>query len=849
MTTKTAQDVYKPTFCYSCNHGPCIMQVHLVSGVIVGAQGNLAGEKFQELAKNEGRLCPKAYGLIQKAYNPFRVKTPLKRTNPDKSRNADPGWVEISWDEALNLVAAKLKDIRATDTHRLVQLYSAPQVTHLGTLEPFFTAFGPVQKASGGDSIRCYMAQHIFGNSIHGGFSCEPDLSHCNYLLVFGYNARASGGVAENLQYTEARARGMKVIVIDPVLTAAAAKADEWIPIKPGTDGALLLALVNTIVNELGAWDGDFLKTMTNSPYLVAGGYFLRDKATGTVLVWDSKTNQAKPYDSSQIGEPALLGTYTVEGAEARPAFQVMKEHFAQYSAEWASGITGIPAGAIRRLAKDWVDNARIGSTIDLEGTTFRYRPVATKLGRGIHGVMHGYHCVVTDHILAAVVGALEAVGGHNGGRKKAGEIGFHRGLIPGPDGMLKMDAYEFAWPPRSYDLSETLIPYNKVYGYARHLVYKNLVDPPKDIPMPPAPEAVVRFRVNPILSVGEPEVVRAALAKIPFMVSIAIVLDETTQMADIVLPDCTEFERYELITSGRRSAAKKFDMIALRQPVVAPPGQAREVSDVMTDLADKIGFLDEYNAAINAFLLLTGSYKLEPGRKYKWTEIVDRWCLSATGGAHDLKWFEEFGAVVKPMPAVVQYEVHQAMLDLKMRYPIPYMEHVKKTGERLSGDLQKVGINWWPTGEYVALPVYVPPAFESLPKEYDMHVTVARSIFFGLGANVDVPWLVEAADTARTDSQILINTRTAQAKGIADGDQVWVESPVGKVKHIARLTEGVRPDTIVIPGQFGHWATPVAAETGRVTQTSLTPISYEWTDPLTGCMQGTVIKAKVYKA
>lgn len=850
MTTTTSQDVFKSTFCYSCNHGPCLMQVHLINGVIVSAEGNSEGEGFQDLAKNQGRLCPKAYGLIQKAYNPFRVKSPLKRANPDKSPNADPGWKEISWDEALELVAAKLKDIRSRNPRALMMLHSPPQVTNFGTLEPFFSAFGPVQKAAGGDSIRCYMAQHIFGNSIHGGFSCEPDLSHCNYLLVFGYNSRASGGVAENLQYTEARVRGMRVTVIDPVLSPTAAKADEWIPIRPGTDGAVLLSMVNTIVNEFGIWDADFLRAMTNSSYLVGNdGHFVRDTHTHKVLVWDERANQAKAYDSADAKDVALLGKYRIDTAETRPAFQVMKDHFPRFSVEWASTITGIPQQTIRRLAREWVDNARIGSTINLEGMTFPYRPVATKIGRGIHGVMHGYHAVIADHILAAVVGSLEAVGGHCGGRKKAGDIGFHRGLIPGPDGMLKMDAYEFVWPPRSFDAAETLIPYHKVYGNPHQLTYLNMVNPPKDLPMPPLPEAVVRFRVNPILSIGEPEIVRAALAKIPFMVSIANVIDETTQLADIVLPDCTEFERYELITSGRRSLAKKFDMIALRQPILPPQNQAREISDVLTDLVERIGFLDEYNSAVNKYLSLVAPNRLEPGRKYRWTEIMEHWCLSATAGVHGLKWFEEHGAVVKPMPAASQYEVHRAMHDLKMRYPIPYMEHVNLTGEKLAENLRRVGINWWPTDDYVPLPIYVPSVLESVPPDYDLYVSVARSMFFGLGANVDIPWLIEAADKASNDSDVLINTRTARARGIKSGDQVWVESPVGKVKYVAKLTEGIRPDTIVIPGQFGHSVMPVAKDTKRVSQTFLTPISYECTDPVSGCMQGTVVKAKVYKA
>ncbi|MFC1814536.1 molybdopterin-dependent oxidoreductase [Thermodesulfobacteriota bacterium] len=851
---KMPEDKWVPTICYSCNHGPDLIRVRRLNGVPINVEGNANGPGFVEFTQNRGRICPKPYGYIQKLYNPHRVKAPLKRTNPRKGIGIDPEWVEISWDEALDTVATKLKSVRSNDARKACFIYGGPNLhTNAGTWKAFLKAFGNPQILRGGETIRCDLAEHMFGNYIHGGWSCEPDIAYCNYAILLGRNPRASGGVGENVQYTDAQTRGMKMIVIDPVLTVTAANADEWIPIKPGTDLAFELALINVVLNEIGIVDVDFLKNLTNSPYLVGpNGYFLRDKASNKVLIWDPLDGRAKTYDDTTIKDFALEGYYVTEEEKCKPAFQVMKEHFRQYTPEWASKITEIPAGTIRRIGREWVDHARIGSTIRIGGVSLPYRPVAIKIGRGLTGNMRSYQSILCEHILAALVGALEVVGGHCGGRgepREHRETQAHRGIIPGADGMLKLDCHPFVWPPISYHANETLLPYTKVMPYPlTHLGYKHLADPPANMPIPPSPEILIKYRTNPFLSVGEPRVIEKALSKIPFLVSIAYVLDETTAFADIVLPDHTELERYELSTSVRRALSKSFIAQSLRQPVVEPLHDTMDISDMMTELAERVGFLDEYNIAVNNQLALIDPWKLTKKKRYFWTEIVDRHCKSATKGTHDLEWFRQNGAIVEQIDPARQYSVHQVMLDKKLRYPIPYMEHVKKTGEELKQNLAKVNIDWWPTTEYVPLPIYPPSILDEVQPEYDFYVTITRSMQCGWGINVDNPWLIELGLHDLTQQSIVMNKGTAQQRGIKEGDEVWVESQVGKVKGRVKLIEGIRPDTILMIGQYGQWATPIAKDTGRVSEVCLTPIKADWTCHVTGSMQGNTVKAKIYK-
>jgi phenylacetyl-CoA:acceptor oxidoreductase len=865
------EDVWIPTLCESqCADAPCLVRVHRVNGVAVGVEPNTEIEDYQKITKNQGRLCPKAYGVIQKIYHPDRIKTPLKRTNPEKGRGIDPGWVPISWEEALDTLAEKMKKIRAEDPRKLAEGGGIGGMRQAGWA-PFFKAFGPCQSLIGGRSTRCDQNEHAFANRIHGGFQCEPDVDYCKYLILIGSNTSASGGTPEGVLFAQARDRGMKIIALDPVLTVTAAKADEWIPIKPGTDLAFLLAMIHGIIHELATYDIEFLKEMTNSPYLVKpDGLFLRDEETNKVLVWDSSEGRTKTYDDISIKELTLEGVFEVQGKILKTAFQSLKEQVAGYTPEWAASITDIPAEKIREITREFLEQASIGSTIELDGQTFPYRPVATKLGRGVTGVMRSYQVVLANHILAALVGSIEVPGGHMGGgtfqkgKTKDGILwklyGLDSGIIPGPDGMRDFPQYPIIWPPITYSGIELLCPMSD-YAPAKppyddpqefhfqmdHLNWRNLVNPPKNFPMPPAPELWIRYRTNPLLALGEEGVIREAIQKIPFVVSISYVMDEVTDFADLVLPEQVEFERYMPYFNMRNACHKKYFMLALAQPVVNPTG-ALNINDILIQLADRIGMLDDYNAVLNQKLGLQGPNALEPGTKYSWMEISDKLCRHYTSNAHDLEWFKRHGVLARQAEVEDQYDIHLQMKALKLRYPLPYMEQVKIAGESLASHLSQMKIDWWSTEEYTPLPTYFPSKLEEVPAEYDFYVTTCRVIMFSYGSNLCLPWINELSQHLPDQVHILMHAGRAGERGIAEGDEVFVESIAGKVKGKVILRQGIRPDTLLIAGQFGQWAMPVARDKGRVTLSSLLPIRPDWTDPVTGVQQGLVMKAKVYK-
>ncbi len=359
----------------------------------------------------DGRVCVKAYGLIQKTYNPNRIRQPMKRTNPQKGRDQDPGFTPISWDEAFDLIGAKLRAIRAkgvldeTGVPRLAASFGGggTPIRYMGTLPAFLAAWGAADLGFGsGQGVKCFHSEHLYGELWHRAFIVSPDTPYVRYIINCGNNVEAAGGVAGVRRQADARARGQKRVQVEPHLSVTGAVSAEWVPIKPKTDAAFLFALIHRILHERN-WrevcDLPFLKEMSNAPYLVGpNGFYLRDPASQKPLILDLADGTAKPYDMD-IAEPALIGSHELAGFEvgpdnqhwehaevsARPSFQVLLDHMTAYSPDWAADECEVPAETIRRIADEYLENACVGETMEIEGQTMPFRPVAVMLGKTVN--------------------------------------------------------------------------------------------------------------------------------------------------------------------------------------------------------------------------------------------------------------------------------------------------------------------------------------------------------------------------------------------------------------------------------------------------------------------------------
>ena len=313
-----------PIYCYQCVAGPDLLTVEVENGVATRVESNY---DISSQHPGGGRVCVKAYGLVQKTYNPNRIRQPMKRTNPNKGRNEDPGFVPIGWDEALDIVGAKLREIRAKgllNDEGVPRLASTTggggtPVQYMGTFPAFMAAWGAIDQGYGaGQGVKCYHSEHLYGELWHRAFIVSPDTPYVNYIINCGNNVEASGGVAGIWREADARVRGAKRIQVEPHLSITGAVSAEWVPIRPKTDAAFLFGLIHRILHERD-WrevcDLPYLKHRTSSPYLVGpNGWYLRDAGSGKPLVWDLADGRAKPHDAADLANPAIYPSAEMMG-------------------------------------------------------------------------------------------------------------------------------------------------------------------------------------------------------------------------------------------------------------------------------------------------------------------------------------------------------------------------------------------------------------------------------------------------------------------------------------------------------------------------------------------------------
>ncbi|MCJ7837673.1 MAG: molybdopterin-dependent oxidoreductase, partial [Burkholderiales bacterium] len=504
--------------------------------------------------------------------------------------------------------------------------------SYMGTFPAFLAAWGPVDMGFGsGQGVKCTHSEHLYGEFWHRAFTVCPDTPMCNYVISCGANVEASGGVVGVWRHANARERGMKRVQVEPHLSVTGACSAEWVPIRPKTDPAFLYALVHVLLHEAARerLDLAFLKQHSNSPYLVgANGFFLRDAGTRKPLLWDLKRNAAVVFDTPDC-DPALEGTFSCDaveiGADAEvlaqgrlegsPSFSKLVAHVQPYSPEWAAAICDVPAATMRRIANEFLEHAQVGATIEIEGKTMPYRPVSVQLGKTVNNGWGGFECVWARTLLAVLVGGLEVPGGTLGTTVRLNRPLAERleSVTPGPDGFMHYpmnptDRENWSARPNIRNAYRTMVPlaangpWSQALGPA-HFSWMFQKETPKGLPKVTLPEVWFVYRTNPAISFWDIKEVSATMARFPFVVAMAYTRDETNHMADILLPDATDLESLQLIRIGGSKYIEQFwehEGYALRQPVVEAQGEARDFTDIATELARRTGLLEKYNASIN---------------------------------------------------------------------------------------------------------------------------------------------------------------------------------------------------------------------------------------------------------
>ncbi len=828
---RTGRDVWIPTVCNGC-YNCCSVKVHRVDGRIVDVIGD------PRSPNSRGYICAKGKSRILDIHHPGRVLKPMIRTNPDKGIGVDPRWKEISWDEALNRVVERLQDIRERDPRKLI-------LSHFDI--PGYRISGPFAMAFGTPNFHwnradyCGSAAHIAWLLINGSFNAEVDYDLCKYVILWGTQL---GHLAETMplqagsKLAEARRRGTKLVVIDPFCSNAAAKADEWIPIKPGTDGALALGMLHVMVHELGVYDRAFLEQHTNGPYLTRpDGHYARDPESGKPLVLDGADGLPKPFDAEDLHQPVLEGEKEVGGVQCRTAFQALKDHLAQYTPEEMSRVCTVPVGVIRRIAREFCETANIGATVEIRGHRLPYRPVGIHFKRGSSAHKGGFHTDVSMHLLNVLVGAVDVPGGQRG----VNPIGPFWSADASPDGLIVPDEfitkYNRPYPPskaqvpQRLDLAE-LFP----AGLFTRGMFPWGIDHPEAFGIDYKPEAMIHGRTNLMMSSHNARAMEQTLRKIPFMVSIDMFVNETEEFADIFLPEAHDFERWELFPANDPYAfitpGPGEWFWTMRQAVAPPPEEARPWTEVYLEIADRLGILDDIWAIGNDVWVLGDAYKLEPGRKYTIREIAERQAKTIVGDHFDWDMFGDTSAVITR-----EKTIEEAYPRPFMRAKIPvYFEHLLSAREDLQEVIERIGLNW-NLDPYGPLPRWIPcPALEG-DETYDLISMNFKVPFHTFSISAENLWIDEISRANPYTYKIMLNRITAERKGLRTGDSVWVTSPHGRIAGQLFVTELIHPESVGIGGTFGHWARkmPIARGKGACYNDLLPSPELDRIDPISG--------------
>ena len=588
---------------------------------------------------NQGVICAKGSAGIMKQVSPARLTRPLKR-KAGSERGAGE-FEPISWDEALALLTERLQNIRSTDPKKFALFTGRDQMQALTGL--FARQFGTPNYAAHGGFCSVNMAAGMI-YTIGGSFweFGGPDLDHAKLFVMIG-TAEDHHSNPMKIALAKFKRAGGRFISINPVRTGYSAIADEWIPIKPGTDGALFMALMHELIAS-DSIDREFLKRYTNAPQLVLltaderEGLFAYDPEAGppgdgrnphNKLVWDLPSQRVMPAYPEGIADgcdPALEGRFELpDGACVAPSFQLLRERVAPCTPEWASAITGIAAERIRTLARE-LGHAALTQAFELPipwtdawgklHATTTARPVAFHAMRGLAAHSNGFQTVRALAVLMSLLGTIDRPGGfrHKAPYPRhivpnyrafndpamiqpntplnAAPLGFPANpgeLAINPDGTPIRIDHAFSW---EHPLSAHGLMHNVITNAVRGDPYR--LDTLLIFMANMAWNSTMNtMQVRELLNArDEPVGAKRGEYKLPFLVVCDAFQSEMVAFADLVLPDTTYLERHDVMSMLDRPISEfSGPADSVRVPVVAPLGECRPFQEVLIELAGRLKF------------------------------------------------------------------------------------------------------------------------------------------------------------------------------------------------------------------------------------------------------------------
>ncbi|WP_221251160.1 molybdopterin-dependent oxidoreductase [Desulfuromonas versatilis] len=759
------QGEWKPSTCQGCTTW-CPVEVLVQDGRVVKVRGN------QRSKSNHGYVCPRGHLSIGQMYDPDRIKVPMKRTNPKKGRGVDPKFVPISWDEALETVAEKMMELRrAGEPEKFMLMRGRYTYCRDVLYDAVPKIFGSPNNIS--HSALCAEAEKFGAYYTEGYWDYRDyDLENTKYVLLFGGDPLASNRQVPNAIHQWGKVMDQATIaVVDPRFSASASKAHEWLPVIPGQDGALAVAMAHVILTQ-GLWSREFVgdfqdgQNRFKAGQSVDEGLFDEKLTNGVVKWWNLELKDRTP--------------------------------------EWAAGLCGIPAEQIVRVASGLAKAAPNCMVWMAPGAAMQPR---------------GAYAAFAAHALNGLVGSVDSEGGTLQKMKAPYEH------IPLYGDKFKPYIDEIAakgGKHKKIDQRGTLEFPALASGKSGGGVVTNraadgiLNADPYDI------KVAVGYWNNFTFSCTGAERWEKAMEKIPFFVHITTNPAEMTQYADIVLPAAFhKFERWGFVPSK----FNRYSYISLQQPVVKPLWDVRidetEISWLLAEKLKEKGFPNLYDYFHNEmvdletgqkptnsqeFALFTVKYmtqnmwdpaKNKDGDKFSgWSEFLAAGLWQSSQYPFKMNWG-------KWKTETKKFEFYSETLKKALT------EHAEKNKATVDGVMEAA--QYVARGEQAFIPHYEPPKIHGDEKEFPFVFIDNKNRLNREARSANLPNFHEftkvgPGDVSHQDA-LKINPADARILGLKDGDTVKVISPVAEMTVTVALWEGVRPGTVNKSYGQGHWA------------------------------------------
>ncbi len=797
---------------------------------------------------NKGVLCAKGNSGIMKQVSPAKLRSPMLR-KPGSERGAGE-FEEISWDQAIDMLSKRLGHIRATDPNKLAFFTGRDQMQALTGF--WASQFGTLNWAAHGGFCSVNMAAAGLYTMGHAFWEFgDPDWENTKYFMMWGVaEDHASNPIKIGLK--KIKERGAKFVAINPVRTGYQAIADEWIAVRPGTDGMLALSMIHVLLeNEL--IDQEFLVRYTNAPQLVidtpgeqGDGLFLRDDE-GNAQVWDQHSNAFTSANRADIA-PALFGEYQApDGRKLRTAFSLLVEKYLvdDYAPEAAAKVCGVDAKSIERLALEMAHVAfQETIELDIEWTDwagrkqdkFIGRPVSMHAMRGISAHSNGFQTCRAIHLLQVLLGTIDCPGGH------LAKPPFPKHIPPGikpakhsaPNTPLSSPPLGFPTCPEDLAIDDDGNPLriDKAYSWdapiaahgLMHMVISNAVKgDPYEI------DTLMLFMANMAWnsSMNTANTMDMLTAKkedgeykIPFIVNVDAFHSEMVNFSDLVLPDTTYLERYDTISLlDRPISDPEAACDSIRQPILKPDRDVRAWQEVLIDLANRLDFPAFKNeqgeniySGYKDFIInherapgigFLAGWRGENGDQHlrgapnpkQWEKYIENECFFKYELEPSQRFYRHAN---RDYLELAQYagwvgSTDQIVIEV-------YSEPLQKF--RLAGQ----GLYDGPMPSdpqhkerlstlFDPLPFYYQPLEQQRIEleEYDYRAVTQRPMFMYHSWDSQNAWLRQIS----SQNYLYMNTAEALRRGISDLSWVWLESHNGKIRAQVKHMDGVESKTV----------------------------------------------------